>query len=126
MNKVKLKAKRRPTTSDAVPQKLAPMQRPRKSARVVYRIWFSSTPNSLDMEVKVSAMPYANMFSKSTQSLDVRTHLKPQVISHPAATAKEEKLPLVPAHAHVGNGAVDDFRLACFGKLSYILYLKTD
>ena len=33
--RVKLKARRRPRTSDAVPQNEAPMQRPRKSARVV-------------------------------------------------------------------------------------------
>jgi hypothetical protein len=71
-------------------------------------------------------MPYENMFSKSTQSHDVRTHLEPQVISHPAATAEEEQLPLVPTHAHVGNGAVDDFSLACFGKLSLFFTFKAD
>jgi hypothetical protein len=45
-NSVKLKAKRRPTTSEAVPQKLAPMQRPKKRANVVYLMLLESTPNS--------------------------------------------------------------------------------
>jgi len=44
--RVKLKARRRPIMSDAVPQKDAPMQRPRKSDSVVYLTSVSLTPNS--------------------------------------------------------------------------------
>lgn len=57
-NKVKLNARRRPTTSDAVPQKEAPMQRPRKSARVVYLTSVSLTPNSADSWGRVRATPF--------------------------------------------------------------------
>lgn len=45
-NKVMLNARRRPTTSDAVPQKLAPMHKPKKRDKVVYRTVRESTPNS--------------------------------------------------------------------------------
>lgn len=62
-NRVVLKAIRRPMMSDATPQKLAPRQRPVKTAHVVYRTLVSDTLNSSAMEGNVSATPYVASFS---------------------------------------------------------------
>lgn len=40
------------------------------------------------------------------------TYLQPKVISHPATTAQQKQLPLVPSHTHVCYRTVDDFGFA--------------
>lgn len=57
---MKLKASRRPMISEAVPQKEAPMHRPRKRDKVVYLTSVSLTPNSAESCGKVNATPYSN------------------------------------------------------------------
>lgn len=49
MRRVRLKAGRRPITSDATPQNEAPRQRPKNNAQVVKRTRLSETPNSADI-----------------------------------------------------------------------------
>jgi len=71
MPRVQLNASRRPTTSDMTPQKEAPMQRPRKSARVVYRIWLESTPYSSDKEGSVNATPWSQRLDDSVSAAHV-------------------------------------------------------
>lgn len=41
-----------------------------------------------------------------------QTHLQPQVVGHPTATTKSEKLPLVATHSHILQSSVDDLGLA--------------
>ena len=57
MSSVQLKAGLRPITSEAMPQKEAPMQRPTKVAHVVYRTCVDDGPNSSVNWGKVSATP---------------------------------------------------------------------
>jgi hypothetical protein len=57
--RVMLNANRRPMTSDPIPQKHAPMQRPMKSEQVVYLTFFSETPNVVCNEGSVNATPWS-------------------------------------------------------------------
>lgn len=61
--RVKLKASRRPMTSEAIPQNDAPKQRPRNRLSVVKRTVFESTPNSSLRPGRVSATPCSQMLS---------------------------------------------------------------
>lgn len=57
IKRVMLKAIRRPTTSEAIPQKDAPRHRPMNKAAVVKRTWVDEIPNSWETEFRVKAMP---------------------------------------------------------------------
>jgi hypothetical protein len=58
MRSVILNARRRPTKSEAIPQKDAPMHRPTNSDAVVKRTWVVDTPNSAVSDGNVRATPY--------------------------------------------------------------------
>ena len=88
------------------------MQRPRKSASVVYLTSVSLTPNSTLSCGSVRATP-CNLVSPIGRWGIRYAHLQPQVVGHPTATAKSKKLPLVAAHAHILQGFVDNLGLAC-------------
>ena len=52
--------------SEAIPQKDAPMQRPRNRAQVVNLTWVSLMPNSVDSCVRVKATPWSHKLNKRT------------------------------------------------------------
>lgn len=58
MQRVMLKAGRRPMASDAIPQKEAPTINPTKREQVANRESVSETPNSIARGVRVRATPY--------------------------------------------------------------------
>lgn len=57
MNKVELKASRRPTMSEAIPQNEAPIVRPMNVAKVVKRTFVVLMPNSYPICGRVWATP---------------------------------------------------------------------
>jgi hypothetical protein len=56
-------------TSEIVPQKEAPRQRPRKSERVVKRTEVSLTPYSAERDGRVRATPWSQRLSASQPNL---------------------------------------------------------
>lgn len=58
MQRVMLKAGRRPIASEAIPQNEAPTIKPTKREQVANRESVSDTPNSIANGVKVRATPY--------------------------------------------------------------------
>src|SRR3569833_2931789 len=58
INRVQLKAMRRPMMSDPMPQKKLPKHRPRNRELVVYRTVFSETPNSAEREGRMRETPW--------------------------------------------------------------------
>lgn len=136
INRVRLKAGRRPITSEAMPQKEAPRQRPKNKAQVVKRTVLSEMPNSMESWVSVKATPYGALAGERMaifRSCLLLSYLKPEtmniilsacvgwacpracylLIGKPSKSTQHKQLPLIPAHANILNCSVDKLRFTC-------------